>query len=166
MSGLGISLNSNLAQVIANIAAMRDGAVMTSIRNGMQLAAYRGLMIAQEMAPHDTGKFSQGFRVEPSGDIGYNITTDNPDLAQMLRTGTGEFGPSGGPITPKTANALVFSKWTNAKTEPNFQGKWAFKSVKGQPANLWENETFNRIVDDSGSILTDIVYDWIDLLKG
>ena len=84
--------------------------------------------------PVKTGAARTSWTVRQLGPFSYSIESTigaGAKYTPMLETGTGVFGPSGTPITPKTGEWLVFPI-----IEGNTIIRWVkTKSVQGQKAN-------------------------------
>lgn len=145
------------------IAGMQGTAILQGLRSSMGRFAAEALEIARRFAPHDTGTFAEGLNYQPFGEMGFQITTNDPELASMLRTGTGIYGPSGQRIVPTSARALIIGRWKGSDVPPNFRAVWAFASVAGMQANPWEDLAREEITARGTIVLQDTLGDLLQL---
>lgn len=89
--------------------------------------------VAKE-APKDHGRLAGSFTAEKKTDFIWAVVSP-VEYAMAVAEGTGIYGKSGKPITPKNAKALVF--------EINGQ-KIFTQSVKGQKANKYDERAVAR----------------------
>ena len=133
---------------------------LSAIQNKMTVVEQEALRLAQRLAPNDTGTFAAGLYVVDQGEgKGFTIQTNDPELASMLRTGTGIYGPTGQRIYATSARAMILGRWKGAAIPPNFRAVWALQSIAGMKANPWEQVAQSEITAMAPSYFGDILRD-------
>lgn len=154
---------ARLRDLAGRFASLRDSEAMFLAKLRISTVALRALNIAQSHAPHDTGAFAAGLALVPYGEYGFAIVSDNPELLEWLRSGTGIYAGKGR-IYPVNARALVFESWARARMAPNFRGAYAFASIAGMQANPWEQGVLEEISFDLEGELPRLAYDFVAFL--
>lgn len=100
--------------------------------------------VYRENAPRgETGKFRAGLtaRATPSG-VGFELAveTDDPQLRDWLKEGTGVAGPLGRRIVPKSAKMMRWFSWAGHGGGPFFA-----RSTAGMKPNPWEEHALAEV---------------------
>lgn len=171
-----ISVTPTLDSLQQRTQRIASGLFNSFLNGKMSELSHRALAIAQSLAPRQTGTFAAGLSIQQTGEFGFQIVTNEPELREMIKQGTGEYGPQHQAFTAISARAMVFQNpWPKGPSYgifPNFAragglyALYAFVKIKGMQANNWEQVAFSQINMESAITLDAIKTNFVAMMVG
>lgn len=160
---ISVTVNPQLRNILGQWAKLRDTDVLARVQEALAGIGTTALEIARRHAPGDDGgAFKHGLSVTPYGDTGFAIISNNPQLLNWLRNGTGIYAGNGR-IYPTSARVMVWeaSRWARAPIPPNYMGLYVFASIAGMKKNLWEQDAWAEIQPQIDAPLRSLGRSWV-----